>query len=139
VVNPNSPTTVGVHALEFGAGKPSLLPIEQLPVRPCNFGFWTLHGHTPPSQMAWASKLRVDDGYLRGSRRPLACTWPSDILGGLILGVVAVALSQWIRFPEWIWSFKELHRGLFYSLIMIGAYETATFFGDILGALGLFR
>jgi hypothetical protein len=77
VVNPNSPTTVAVHALEFGAGKPSLLPIEQLPVRPCNFGFWTLHGHTPPSQMAWASKLRVDDGYLRGSRRP----WPALAIG----------------------------------------------------------
>jgi len=73
------------------------------------------------------------------ARVALGLHWPSDILGGLILGVVAVALSQWIRFPEWIWSFKELHRGLFYSLIMIGAYETATFFGDILGALGLFR
>lgn len=31
------------------------------------------------------------------------------------------------------------HRGLFYSLMMIGAYEAATFFADILAVAGLFR
>jgi undecaprenyl-diphosphatase len=65
--------------------------------------------------------------------------YPSDILGGLVLGAAAAALSRWIRCPEWIWRFKELHRGLFYGLMMIGAYETITFFNDILMVVGVFQ
>jgi undecaprenyl-diphosphatase len=73
-------------------------------------------------------------------RIALGLHWPSDALGGLILGVGAVVLSQWIiRCPEWIWRFKELHRGVFYALMMIGAYETTTFFADITGLFGLFQ
>jgi membrane-associated phospholipid phosphatase len=65
--------------------------------------------------------------------------WPSDILGGFVLGAGAVILSEWIQCPKWIWSFKEVHRGPFYGLMMIGAYETATFFGDIFKVLGHFQ
>jgi hypothetical protein len=72
-------------------------------------------------------------------RVAIGAHWPSDILAGFVLGVGAVVLSQWVQCPKWIWSFKELNRGLFYSLMMIGAFETATFFGDILGVLGHFK
>jgi undecaprenyl-diphosphatase len=72
-------------------------------------------------------------------RVAIGAHWPSDILGGFVLGVGAVVLSQWILCPRWIWSFEKLHRGVFYGLMMIGAYETATFFGDILHVLGHFK
>jgi undecaprenyl-diphosphatase len=65
----------------------------------------------------------------------LGLHWPSDIVAGLVLGVVAVVLSQRLRYPEWawkwVWDFEELHSGPFYGLMLLGAYETATFFGDI--------
>jgi undecaprenyl-diphosphatase len=72
-------------------------------------------------------------------RDAIGAHWPSDILGGFVLGVGTVVLSQWIQCPKWVWSFKKLHRGVFYSLMLIGACETATFFGDILGVLGHFQ
>ena len=72
-------------------------------------------------------------------RVALGLHYPSDVLAGLILGIAAVALSRWIRCPKWIWSFEEFNSGIFYGLMMIGAYETITYFSDVLAVLKVFN
>jgi membrane-associated phospholipid phosphatase len=72
------------------------------------------------------------------ARVALGAHWPSDILGGFGLGVLAVKLSEWIPCPEWVTRVEERHSALFYAVITMVAYEISTFFIDVTDVLGSF-
>jgi hypothetical protein len=50
-----------------------------------------------------------------------------------------VMLSQLVECPRWIWRAERFHPSVFYGFMTFMAFETASFFGDVLGVLGLFK
>jgi undecaprenyl-diphosphatase len=61
--------------------------------------------------------------------------YPSDILGGILIGVSAVVVAQRLYVPDAVWRgvlrVHDAYRGLFYAAMFIAIWQIATLFNDL--------
>jgi undecaprenyl-diphosphatase len=61
--------------------------------------------------------------------------YPSDILGGILIGVSAVVVAQRLYIPNAVWQgvlrVHDAYRGLFYAAMFIAIWQIATLFNDL--------
>jgi undecaprenyl-diphosphatase len=65
----------------------------------------------------------------------LAYHYPSDILGGILVGVLSMIAAQRLYISDAVWRgvmrIHDAYRGLFYALMFLGVWQLATLFNDL--------
>jgi undecaprenyl-diphosphatase len=71
---------------------------------------------------------------MSATRIYLGYHYPTDVIGGIVLGSCLVVISQRISFPKGISRILDWERsapGSFYAVGFIASYQAATLFNDI--------
>jgi undecaprenyl-diphosphatase len=65
----------------------------------------------------------------------LAYHYPSDIVGGILIGVFSVFVAQRLYIPDAVWRgvlrVHDAYRGLFYAAMFVVMWQIATLFNDL--------